>query len=111
MASALQCMQNLPVELREEARLRFAASSREYVLRCSTSAEGSAAAVKEQSSSAALGGMKRSAHSEPEVLQESQVPASLGLHAEQVLTCHDGSIVNDCAEHLPGEEAKGSEVG
>ncbi|CAL8466900.1 g6436 [Coccomyxa elongata] len=54
-----QVPKNTPVELQEGATLRFAASSRDYVLRRSTSAEGSATVLAEPSKAASGGTLKR----------------------------------------------------
>ena len=105
-------MQNVPVELREGVRLRFAASSRDYILHCSTSTEDSAGAAEEPSTSAALGGVKRPGQSLPGNSQECQVLTCLGLlEHEEGFTCHNGSVRSDCFKLHLGEEAQGSAVG
>lgn len=52
-------MQNTPVELQEGATLRFAASSRDYILRHSPSAEESETMLAEQSKAVSVGNSKR----------------------------------------------------
>lgn len=70
-------MQNVPVELREGATLRFAASSRDYELHHSAQTKGASGAAEEQSNSALVGGMKRPGHNSPGTSQEGQVLAGL----------------------------------
>ncbi len=90
-------MQNTPVELQEGATLRFAASSRDYVLRRSTSAEGSATVPAEPSKAASGGTSKRrDDRMLASTSEDSQVAAMYDLAHVALLTFLKSSMKGAC---------------